>query len=94
MHPSTSPFPPPAVGRLVDEVFAAAAGPEAASAVRSFLHEQCVGSLADLSFMRLDWLCDRLEPRGLPGLLLNKLLALGAERAVAAAAAAAAAAAM
>jgi hypothetical protein len=41
---------------LVDEVFAAAAGPAAATAVRNFLQEQRVTALSDLQYLELPWL--------------------------------------
>ena len=40
----------------MDEVFAAAAGPAAATAVRNFLQEQRVTALSDLQYLELPWL--------------------------------------
>lgn len=78
------PRPPPlcrAVRDLAWEVFGPGLGPSGVQAVAGFLAEQCVGSLADLEFLELDWMVAALAPRGVPPMLLNKFLALGRRRA-------------
>lgn len=70
-----------AVRDLTWEVFEPGLGPPGVQTVAAFLAEQCVGSLADLEFLELDWMVAALAPRGVPPMLLNKFLALGRRRA-------------
>jgi hypothetical protein len=69
-----------AVASLVAEVFEGAAGTDAVMAIVHFLRTQHVTSLSDLQWLKLDWLCQAMQPHGLPPLLLNKFLSLARQR--------------
>lgn len=80
MQHAPLPVLPNDVVALVDEVFAGAAGPAAAAAVRNFLQAQRVTALSDLQYLELPWLQEALVPVGVTPLLLNKFLGVARRR--------------